>query len=251
MISKRIIPCFDVRDGMVVKGQKFENIKEVSEPVILAKKYNELGADELVFYDITASYEERKLFTEVVEKIANEVFIPLTVGGGINTVEDFSRVLKAGADKVSINSSAVKNPHLITEAAKKFGSQCVVLSIDVKRINDKFMVFVKGGRENTGLDAIEWAKKGEELGAGELVINSMDMDGVKEGFDRELLEEISKVVTIPIIASGGAGNMTHFKEVFNIKGVDAGLAASIFHFGEVEIPELKRYLKNEGIPTRI
>lgn len=251
MISKRIIPCFDVRDGMVVKGQKFENIKEVSEPVILAKKYNELGADELVFYDITASYEERKLFTEVVEKIANEVFIPLTVGGGINTVEDFSRVLKAGADKVSINSSAVKNPHLITEAAKKFGSQCVVLSIDVKRVNDKFMVFVKGGRENTGLDAIEWAKKGEELGAGELVINSMDMDGVKEGFDRELLEEISKVVTIPIIASGGAGNMTHFKEVFNIKGVDAGLAASIFHFGEVEIPELKRYLKNEGIPTRI
>lgn len=251
MISKRIIPCFDVRDGMVVKGQKFENIKEVSEPVVLAKKYNELGADELVFYDITASYEERKLFTEVVEKIANEVFIPLTVGGGINTVEDFSRVLKAGADKVSINSSAVKNPHLITEAAKKFGSQCVVLSIDVKRINDKFMVFVKGGRENTGLDAIEWAKKGEELGAGELVINSMDMDGVKEGFDRELLEEISKVVTIPIIASGGAGNMTHFKEVFNIKGVDAGLAASIFHFGEVEIPELKRYLKNEGIPTRI
>lgn len=251
MISKRIIPCFDVRDGMVVKGQKFENIKEVSEPVVLAKKYNELGADELVFYDITASYEERKLFTEVVEKIANEVFIPLTVGGGINTVEDFSRVLKAGADKVSINSSAVKNPHLITEAAKKFGSQCVVLSIDVKRVNDKFMVFVKGGRENTGLDAIEWAKKGEELGAGELVINSMDMDGVKEGFDRELLEEISKVVTIPIIASGGAGNMTHFKEVFNIKGVDAGLAASIFHFGEVEIPELKRYLKNEGIPTRI
>ncbi|MBN1468964.1 MAG: imidazole glycerol phosphate synthase subunit HisF [Fusobacteriaceae bacterium] len=251
MISKRIIPCFDVRDGMVVKGQKFENIKEVSEPVVLAKKYNELGADELVFYDITASYEERKLFTEVVEKIANEVFIPLTVGGGINTVEDFSRVLKAGADKVSINSSAVKNPHLITEAAKKFGSQCVVLSIDVKRVDGKFMVFVKGGRENTGLDAIEWAKKGEELGAGELVINSMDMDGVKEGFDRELLEEISKVVTIPIIASGGAGNMTHFKEVFNIKGVDAGLAASIFHFGEVEIPELKRYLKNEGIPTRI
>ncbi len=251
MISKRIIPCFDVRDGMVVKGQKFENIKEVSEPVILAKKYNELGADELVFYDITASYEERKLFTEVVEKIANEVFIPLTVGGGINTVEDFSRVLKAGADKVSINSSAVKNPHLITEAAKKFGSQCVVLSIDVKRVDGKFMVFVKGGRENTGLDAIEWAKKGEELGAGELVINSMDMDGVKKGFDKELLEEISKVVTIPIIASGGAGNMTHFKEVFNIKGVDAGLAASIFHFGEVEIPELKRYLKNEGIPTRI
>lgn len=251
MISKRIIPCFDVRNGMVVKGTKFENIKEVSEPVVLAKKYNEMGADELVFYDITASFEERKLFTEVVEKIANEVFIPLTVGGGINSVEDFSRVLKAGADKVSINSSAVRNPQLISDAAKKFGSQCVVLSIDVKRVEGKFMVFVKGGRENTGLDAIEWAKRGEELGAGELVVNSMDSDGVKNGFDKELLEAISKVVTIPIIASGGAGNMEHFKDVFKVKGVDAGLAASIFHFGEVEIPELKKYLKNEGIAVRI
>ena len=187
----------------------------------------------------------------VVEKIANEVFIPLTVGGGINTVEDFSRVLKAGADKVSINSSAVKNPHLITEAAKKFGSQCVVLSIDVKRVEGKFMVFVKGGRENTGLDAIEWAKRGEELGAGELVVNSMDSDGVKNGFDKELLEAISKVVTIPIIASGGAGNMEHFKDVFEVKGVDAGLAASIFHFGEVEIPELKKYLKEQGVAVRV
>lgn len=251
MISKRIIPCFDVRNGMVVKGTKFENIKEVSEPVVLAKKYNEMGADELVFYDITASFEERKLFTEVVEKIANEVFIPLTVGGGINSVEDFSRVLKAGADKVSINSSAVSNPQLISDAAKKFGSQCVVLSIDVKRVDGKFMVFVKGGRENTGLDAIEWAKRGEELGAGELVVNSMDSDGVKNGFDKELLEAISKVVTIPIIASGGAGNMEHFKDVFEVKGVDAGLAASIFHFGEVEIPELKKYLKKEGVAVRI
>lgn len=251
MISKRIIPCFDVRDGIVVKGTKFENIKEVSEPVILAKKYNAMGADELVFYDITASFEGRKLFTEVVEKIANEVFIPLTVGGGISTVEDFSRVLKAGADKVSINSSAVANPQLITDAAKKFGAQCVVLSMDVKRVNGKFMVFVKGGRENTGLDAIEWAKKGEELGAGELVINSMDSDGVKNGFDKELLEAISKVVTIPIIASGGAGNMKHFKDVFDIKGVDAGLAASIFHFGEVEIPELKKYLKEQGVAVRL
>ena len=251
MISKRIIPCFDVRNGMVVKGTKFENIKEVSEPVVLAKKYNEMGADELVFYDITASFEERKLFTEVVEKIANEVFIPLTVGGGINSVEDFSRVLKAGADKVSINSSAVNNPQLISDAAKKFGAQCVVLSIDVKRVEGKFMVFVKGGRENTGLDAIEWAKRGEELGAGELVINSMDSDGVKNGFDKELLEAISKVVTIPIIASGGAGNMEHFKDVFEVKGVDAGLAASIFHFGEVEIPELKKYLKEQGVPIRI
>ena len=251
MISKRIIPCFDVRNGMVVKGTKFENIKEVSEPVVLAKKYNEMGADELVFYDITASFEERKLFTEVVEKIANEVFIPLTVGGGINSVEDFSRVLKAGADKVSINSSAVSNPQLISDAAKKFGAQCVVLSIDVKRVEGKFMVFVKGGPENTGLDAIEWAKRGEELGAGELVVNSMDSDGVKNGFDKELLEAISKVVTIPIIASGGAGNMEHFKDVFEVKGVDAGLAASIFHFGEVEIPELKKYLKEQGVAVRV
>ena len=251
MISKRIIPCFDVRDGIVVKGTKFENIKEVSEPVVLAKKYNAMGADELVFYDITASFEGRKLFTEIVEKIANEVFIPLTVGGGISTVEDFSRVLGAGADKVSINSSAVKNPQLITDAAKKFGSQCVVLSMDVKRVDGKFMVFVKGGRENTGLDAIEWAKKGESLGAGELVINSMDVDGVKNGFDKELLEAISQVVTIPIIASGGAGNMEHFKDVFEVKGVDAGLAASIFHFGEVEIPELKKYLKEQGVAVRV
>ncbi|MBU9919322.1 MAG: imidazole glycerol phosphate synthase subunit HisF [Fusobacteriaceae bacterium] len=251
MISKRIIPCFDVRNGMVVKGTKFENIKEVSEPVVLAKKYNEMGADELVFYDITASFEERKLFTEVVEKIANEVFIPLTVGGGINSVEDFSRVLKAGADKVSINSSAVSNPQLISDAAKKFGAQCVVLSIDVKRVDGRFMVFVKGGRENTGLDAIEWAKRGQELGAGELVVNSMDSDGVKNGFDKELLEAISKVVTIPIIASGGAGNMEHFKDVFEVKGVDAGLAASIFHFGEVEIPELKKYLKEQGVAVRV
>ncbi len=251
MISKRIIPCFDVRDGIVVKGTKFENIKEVSEPVVLAKKYNAMGADELVFYDITASFEGRKLFTEIVEKIANEVFIPLTVGGGISTVEDFSRVLGAGADKVSINSSAVKNPQLITDAAKKFGSQCVVLSMDVKRVDGKFMVFVKGGRENTGLDAIEWAKKGEALGAGELVINSMDVDGVKNGFDKELLEAISQVVTIPIIASGGAGNMEHFKDVFEVKGVDAGLAASIFHFGEVEIPELKKYLKEQGVAVRV
>lgn len=251
MISKRIIPCFDVRDGIVVKGTKFENIKEVSEPVVLAKKYNAMGADELVFYDITASFEGRKLFTEIVEKIANEVFIPLTVGGGISTVEDFSRVLGAGADKVSINSSAVKNPQLITDAAKKFGSQCVVLSMDVKRVDGKFMVFVKGGRENTGLDAIEWAKKGEALGAGELVINSMDVDGVKNGFDKELLEAISQVVTIPIIASGGAGNMEHFKDVFEVKGVDAGLAASIFHFGELEIPELKKYLKEQGVAVRV
>ena len=251
MLAKRIIPCLDVRNGRVVKGINFEGIKDVENPVELAKFYNKSGADELVFYDITASFEERKLFTEVVEKIANEVFIPLTVGGGINSVEDFSRVLKAGADKVSINSSAVSNPQLISDAAKKFGAQCVVLSIDVKRVDGRFMVFVKGGRENTGLDAIEWAKRGQELGAGELVVNSMDSDGVKNGFDKELLEAISKVVTIPIIASGGAGNMEHFKDVFEVKGVDAGLAASIFHFGEVEIPELKKYLKEQGVAVRV
>lgn len=251
MISKRIIPCFDVRDGIVVKGLKFENIKEISEPVVLAKKYNELGADELVFYDITASAEGRKLFADVVERVANEVFIPLTVGGGISTVEDFSRVLKAGADKVSINSSAVKNPELIREASKKFGNQCVVLSIDVKRVEGQFRVFVKGGRENTGLDAIEWAKRGEELGAGELVINSMDTDGVKEGFDIELLEAISKVVSIPIIASGGAGCIEDFINVFKVEGVDAGLAASIFHYGQVEIPELKKKLAESGIEMRL
>lgn len=251
MISKRIIPCFDVRNGMVVKGQKFQNIKEVSEPVILAKKYNELGADELVFYDITASAEDRKLFTEVVEKIANEVFIPLTVGGGISTVEDFSRVLKAGADKVSVNSSAVANPELIREASQKFGNQCVVLSIDVKRVDGEFKVFVKGGRENTGMDAVEWAKRGEELGAGELVINSMDTDGVKEGFDIELLEAIAEVVTVPIIASGGAGCIEDFVEVFKVEGVDAGLAASIFHYGQVEIPELKKKLAEAGIEMRV
>ncbi len=250
MISKRIIPCFDVRDGIVVKGQKFQNIKEISEPVVLAKKYNELGADELVFYDITASAEGRKLFTDVVERVANEVFIPLTVGGGISTVEDFSRVLKAGADKVSVNSSAVRNPELIREASLKFGNQCVVLSIDVKRVDGEFRVFVKGGREDTGLDAIEWAKRGEELGAGELVINSMDTDGVKEGFDIELLKAIAEVVSIPIIASGGAGCIGDFEEVFEVEGVDAGLAASIFHYGQVEIPELKKQLAEKGIEMR-
>ncbi len=250
MISKRIIPCFDVRDGIVVKGQKFQNIKEISEPVVLAKKYNELGADELVFYDITASAEGRKLFTDVVERVANEVFIPLTVGGGISTVEDFSRVLKAGADKVSVNSSAVRNPELIREASLKFGNQCVVLSIDVKRVDGEFRVFVKGGREDTGLDAIEWAKKGEELGAGELVVNSMDTDGVKEGFDIELLKAIAEVVSIPIIASGGAGCIGDFEEVFEVEGVDAGLAASIFHYGQVEIPELKKQLAEKGIEMR-
>lgn len=251
MLTKRIIPCFDVRDGRVVKGTKFQDIKDVDSPVTLAKKYNALGADELVFYDITASFEQRKLFTEILEEVASEVFIPLTVGGGINTVEDFSRVLAVGADKVSVNSGAVRNPEIIKEAAEKFGSQCVVLSMDVKKVDGEFKVFVKGGRENTGMDAIEWAVKGEELGAGELVINSMDTDGVKEGFDKELLSAIAEKVSIPIIASGGAGTMEHFKDVFDIEGVDAGLAASVFHYGQIEIPDLKKYLNDKGVIVRI
>ena len=251
MITKRIIPCFDVKDGRVVKGTKFQDLKDVSDPVDLAIKYNALGADELVFYDITASHEKRKLFTDVLERLAKEVFIPLTVGGGINTLEDFSRVLNAGADKVSVNSGAVKNPQLIKEAAEKFGDQCVVLSIDVKRVDGQFKVFINGGRTDTGLDALEWAERGQELGAGELVINSMDTDGVKEGFDLEMLEAFSKVVSIPIIASGGAGKIEDFEDVFKVKGVDAGLAASVFHFGTIEIPELKKYLKEKGISSRI
>ncbi|MBP9478683.1 MAG: imidazole glycerol phosphate synthase subunit HisF [Sebaldella sp.] len=251
MITKRIIPCLDVRNGRVVKGVNFKGIQDVEDPVELAKYYNESGADELVFYDITASYEERKIFTHILEKVAKEVFIPLTVGGGINSLEDFDRVLKSGADKVSINSGAIKNPDLIKEAAKKYGDQCVVLSIDIKKINEKYFVFSKGGRENTNIDAIEWAILGEKNGAGELVINSIDTDGVKTGFDIKLLTEISNNVSIPIVASGGAGNMEDFKKVFQVPGIDAGLAASIFHFKEIEIRELKKYLKNEGILVRL
>ncbi|TDT71464.1 imidazole glycerol phosphate synthase subunit HisF [Hypnocyclicus thermotrophus] len=251
MLTKRIIPCFDVRDGRVVKGKKFQDIKDVEDPVVLAKKYNALGADELVFYDITASFEERKLFTNILEKVASEVFIPLTVGGGINSLEDFSRVLNVGADKVSVNSGAIKNPNLIKKAAEKFGSQCVVLSMDIKKVENQWRVFSKGGREDTGIDAIEWAITGEQLGAGELVINSMDTDGVKAGFDLDLLRAISEKVEIPIIASGGAGTMKHFKEVFDIPGVDAGLAASVFHYGEIEIPNLKKYLKEQGVNIRM
>ena len=251
MISKRIIPCFDVRNGMVVKGTKFENIKEVSEPVVLAKKYNEMGADELVFYDITASFEERKLFTNILKEVASQIFIPLTVGGGINNLDDFDRVLKSGADKVSVNSGAIKNPKLIEEAAKKYGDQCVVLSVDVKRVDGKFKVFSKGGRENTGIDAIEWFVMGQENGAGEVVVNSIDTDGVKTGFDLELLSILTKKLSIPIVASGGAGNMEHFNELFKLSGVDAGLAASIFHFKEVEIIELKKYLRKNNVKVRI
>ncbi|ANN63692.1 imidazole glycerol phosphate synthase [Brachyspira hyodysenteriae] len=251
MITKRIIPCLDVRDGRVVKGTNFEGLKDVDDPVELAKYYNNSLADELVFYDITASYEGRKLFVNVLEKVANEIFIPLTVGGGINTIKDFDMVLKSGADKVSVNSGAIKNPDLIREAAEKYGNQCVVLSIDIKRVNGKYSVFSKGGREDTGIDAIEWAVKGEKNGAGELVINSIDTDGVKNGFDIELLKEIANNVSIPLIASGGAGNMEHFKDVFQVKGVDAGLAASIFHFKEINIKELKEYLHKNKIEVRL
>lgn len=251
MITKRIIPCLDVRDGRVVKGTNFEGLKDVDDPVELAKYYNNSLADELVFYDITASYEDRSLFVNVLEKVAKEIFIPLTVGGGINSIKDFDIVLKSGADKVSINSGAIKNPSLIREAAEKYGNQCVVLSIDIKRVNGKYSVFAKGGREDTGMDAIEWAINGEKNGAGELVINSIDTDGVKNGFDIELLTEIGKNVSIPLIASGGAGNMKHFKDVFQVKGVDAGLAASIFHFKEIDIKELKEYLHKNNINVRL
>lgn len=252
MITKRIIPCLDVRDGKVVKGVNFEGVRDVEDPVKLAGIYNEMGADELVFYDITATNEGRKLFTDIVEQVANQVFIPLTVGGGINTLNDFDRVLKAGADKVSVNSGAIKNPELIREAALKYGSQCVVLSIDVKRINGIFKVFLNGGRKETELEAVEWVKKGCQLGAGEIVINSIDTDGVKGGFDLELLETVSNVVNVPVVASGGAGKMEDFKILFEkLPKVDAGLAASIFHFGEVKIPDLKRYLKDCGIEIRI
>ena len=252
MITKRIIPCLDVRAGRVVKGVNFTGIQDVEDPVALARYYNESGADELVFYDITASVEERGLFTDVLSRTAQEVFIPLTVGGSINTLEDFDRVLKCGADKVSVNTGAIKNPGLIGEAAKKYGDQCVVLSMDVKRVDGKFHVFQKGGREDTRMDALHWAKYGEDHGAGELVINSIDTDGVKSGFDLELLSAVCARVHIPVIASGGAGSKEHFLELFrSVPGVDAGLAASIFHFRELGIRELKQYLRDNGVEMRI
>ncbi len=252
MITKRIIPCLDVRNGRVVKGTNFEGVKDVSCPIELAKYYSANGADELVFYDITASFEERKLFTEILCKVAENVFIPLTVGGGINTVEDFDRALKCGADKVSVNSGAIKNPMLIKEAAMKYGNQCVVISADIKRVDGAFMVFAKGGRENTGMEAISWIKKCVELGAGEVVVNSIDTDGVKGGFDIELLRLVCEAVNVPVIASGGAGCTQHFVDLFKeIPDIDAGLAASIFHFGEVKIKDLKEELKNNNIRVRL
>ena len=252
MLTKRIIPCLDVRNGRVVKGVNFEGIRDVDSPVELAKYYSAAGADELVFYDITASVEERKIFTDILCDAAKSVFIPLTVGGGINTVDDFDRVLKCGADKVSVNSGAIRNPALICEAAKKYGSQCVVLSADVKRVDGVFRVFARGGRENTGLDALEWLRRGQENGAGEIVLNSIDTDGVKRGFDIEMLRAVCEVVSIPVIASGGAGNAEDFITLFKtLPGVDAGLAASIFHFGEVKIRDLKRLMKENRIPVRL
>ena len=252
MITKRIIPCLDVKDGRVVKGVKFEGLNDVSSPVSLAEFYSKSGADELVFYDITASAEGRKLFTDILTEAAEKIFIPLTVGGGINTVEDFDRVLKCGADKVSVNSGAIKNPALISEAAKKYGDQCVVLSADVKRVDGRFTVFARGGRDNTGMDAIEWIKKCTANGAGEIVVNSIDTDGVKGGFDLEMLEAVCDAVSVPVIASGGAGCIDDFTKLFkSIPKVDAGLAASIFHFGEVDIKNLKETLRNKGINVRI
>ena len=251
MITKRIIPCLDVRNGRVVKGKNFEGIQDVSDPVEMARFYNREGADELVFYDITASVEERGLFTDILKKVASEIFIPLTVGGGINTLDDFDRVLKCGADKVSVNSGAIRNPEIIEKAAKKYGNQCVVLSMDIKRVDGSFRLFAKGGREDTGIDALQWAVNGVNSGAGELVVNSIDTDGVKEGFDLEMLDEIAARVNVPIIASGGAGKMEDFSELFRHKGMDAGLAASIFHYKEIKITDLKKYLRNEGVEVRL
>lgn len=252
MITKRIIPCLDVRDGRVVKGVNFEGLSDVSSPVELAKYYSGCGADELVFYDITASSDDRALFADILCETAKNVFIPLTVGGGINTVADFDRVLKCGADKVSVNSGAIKNTNLIYDAAKLYGNQCVVISADVKRVGGVFRVFAKGGRENTGMEAIEWIKRCVDSGAGEVVLNSIDTDGVKGGFDLEMLDKVSNAVSVPVIASGGAGSTEDFIELFKtLPRVDAGLAASVFHFGEIRIKDLKKRLAAEGIEVRI
>ena len=252
MITKRIIPCLDVKNGRVVKGTNFQGLSDVSDPVALGKFYSDNGADELVFYDITASFEGRKLFTDILTRVASTIFIPLTVGGGINALEDFDRVLKCGADKVSVNSGAIRNPDLVYQAARKYGDQCVVLSADVKRVDGEFRVFAKGGREDTGMEAIAWIKRCVDMGAGEVVLNSIDTDGVKQGFDLEMLEAVSNAVDVPVIASGGAGGMEDFVTLFqSLPKVDAGLAASIFHFGQVQIPELKCYLAENDIIVRL
>ena len=252
MITKRIIPCLDVRNGRVVKGTNFQGLQDVSSPVELGKYYSDNGADELVFYDITASAEGRRLFTDILTEVARTIFIPLTVGGGINTLEDFDRVLKCGADKVSVNSGAIRNPDLVAAAAKRYGDQCVVLSADVKRVDGGFRVFAKGGREDTGMEAISWIKRCVNNGAGEVVLNSIDTDGVKKGFDLEMLEAVCEAVDVPVIASGGAGCKEDFVKLFHaLPKVDAGLAASIFHFGQVRIPDLKRTLRENDILVRL
>ena len=252
MITKRIIPCLDVKNGRVVKGTNFQGLSDVSDPVALGKFYSDNGADELVFYDITASFEGRKLFTDILTQVASTIFIPLTLGGGINTLDDFDRVLKCGADKVSVNSGAIRNPDLVYQAARKYGDQCVVLSADVKRVDGEFRVFAKGGREDTGMEAISWIKRCVDMGAGEVVLNSIDTDGVKQGFDLEMLKAVSEAVDVPVIASGGAGCMEDFITLFNtLPKVDAGLAASIFHFGEVKIKDLKKVMADAGIPARL
>jgi len=251
VLAKRIIPCLDVKDGRVVKGTNFDRLRDMADPVDMARFYNESGADELVFYDITASAEGRGLFTDILRRVASEIFIPLTVGGGIRTLEDFDRVLKCGADKVSVNSGAIADPSIIAAAAKRYGSQCVVLSMDVKRVDGQFRLFAKGGREDTGIDAMDWAVRGVGDGAGEIVLNSIDTDGVKDGFDLEMLDALAARVGVPIIASGGAGNMEHFAELFTHPGIDAGLAASIFHTKQVDIKALKRFLRSRGVEMRI
>ncbi|MBR2676032.1 MAG: imidazole glycerol phosphate synthase subunit HisF [Solobacterium sp.] len=252
MITKRIIPCLDVKNGRVVKGTNFEGLKDVNDPVELAGYYSSCGADELVFYDITASHEGRKLFTDILVSTASKIFIPLTVGGGINTVADFERVLGCGADKVSVNSGAIRDPQLIPDAANKYGSQCVVLSVDAKRVDGSYHVFRNGGRIDTGMDALEWIRYGVEHGAGEIVLNSIDTDGVKQGFDLEMLEAVNRIVKVPVIASGGAGSAEDFVTLFKtLPGISAGLAASIFHYGEVSIKELKELLQKEGIAVRL
>ena len=252
MITKRIIPCLDVKDGRVVKGKNFLGLNDVSSPVELARFYNACGADELVFYDITASAEGRALFTDILKEVASTIFIPLTVGGGINTLDDFDRVLKCGADKVSVNSGAIRNPDLVGEAAKRYGDQCVVLSADIKRVDGEFRLFAKGGRVDTGMNGIEWIKRCVNNGAGEVVVNSIDTDGVKNGFDLEMLEAVCEAVSVPVIASGGAGKSEDFTKLFqSLPKVDAGLAASIFHYRELEISDLKKELKENGIPVRI
>ena len=252
MVTKRIIPCLDIKDGRVVKGVNFLNLQDVSNPVKLADYYSRSGADDLVFYDITASFEGRKLFTDILTAVASTIFIPLTVGGGINSLEDFERVLTCGADKVSVNSGAIKNPELIGQAAKRYGDQCVVLSVDAKRVDGKYHVFLNGGRVDTGLDALEWIRQGVDRGAGEVVVNSIDTDGVKQGFDLEMLRDVSEIVHVPVIASGGAGGVQDFVDLFReIPDMSAGLAASIFHFGEVAIPDLKKVLQENGVCVRL